>query len=151
MTDIALVVVIVTLVIPGTLRAVAWDAPDWRGTARRIVATVESDPGSSYVLYDTAFRDTSVLNYYLARYSDEVRVDGVIRAGQERLNQGFAFESRRTEIERHDFLIVAFIHHPITRFPNALRRLTERYPVYFRQVDDKGKGLIIFSIHPELR
>jgi uncharacterized membrane protein len=148
LTDVALVVVIVTLVIPGTLRGVSWDRSDFRGGAQRIVATIESDPGSSYVLYDTAFRDTSVLNYYLARYSDDVRVDGIIRVGQERLDQGFAFESGRAEIERHDFLIVAFVNHPITQFPNALRRLTERYPVYFRQVDDKGKGLIIFRVHP---
>jgi uncharacterized membrane protein len=148
LTDFALVVVIVALVIPGTLRGVSWDRSDFRGGAQRIVATIESDPGSSYVLYDTAFRDTSVLNYYLARYSDGVRVDGIIRVGQERLDQGFPFESGRTEIERHDFLIVAFINHPITQFPNALRRLTERYPVYFRQVDDKGKGLIIFRVHP---
>jgi uncharacterized membrane protein len=144
--DVALVVVIVTLVVPGTLRSVSSDRGDWRGTAQRIVATIESDPGSSYVLYDTAFR-TSVLNYYLARYSGEVRVDGIIRVSQERLDQGFAFESGRTEIERHDFLIVAFIHHRITQFPNALRRLTERYPVYLRQVDDEGRGLIIFRIH----
>jgi uncharacterized membrane protein len=146
LTDIALVVVIVTLVIPGTLRGVSWDRSDFRGGAQKIVATIESNPGSSYVLYDTAFRDTSVLNYYLARYSDKVRVGGIIRVGQERVDQGFAFDSGRTEIERHDFLIVAFINHPITQFPNALRRLTERYPVYFRQVDDKGKGLIIFRV-----
>lgn len=149
LTDVALIVVLVALVIPGTLRAVSSDSGDWRGTAQRIVATIESDPGSSYVLYDTAF-GSSVLDYYLARYSDEVRVGGVIRVGQEQLDQGFAFESGRTEIERHDFLIVAFIHHRTTQFPNALRRLPERYPVYLRQVDDKGRGLIIFRIHPEV-
>jgi uncharacterized membrane protein len=148
LTHLALIVVIVTLVIPGTLRAVSGDGADWRGTARRIAATVESDPGSSYVLYDTAFRDISVLDYHLARYSDEVRVDGIIRVGQERLNQGFTFESRRAEIEQNDFLIVAFIHHRVTDFPNALRRLTETYPIYFRQLDDRGRGLIIFRIHP---
>jgi uncharacterized membrane protein len=147
LTDVALVVVIATLVIPGTLRAVSSDKEDWRGTARRIVTTIESDPGSSYVLYDTAWRNTSLLDYYLARYSDEVRVDGIIRVSQERLDQGFAFETGRTEIERHDFLVVAFVHHRVTQFPNALRRLTERYPVYFPQVDDKGRGLIIFRMH----
>ena len=130
LTDVALIVVIVTLVIPGTLRGVSWDRSDYRGTAQRIVATIESDPGSSYVLYDTTFRRHSVLDYYLARYSDEVRVDGIIRVGQERWTRGL-LESGRTEIEQHDFLIVAFIHHRITQFPNALRRLTERYPVYF--------------------
>ena len=105
LTDVALIVVIVTLVIPGSLRGVSWaPSDDYRGTAQRIVATIESDPGSSYVLYDTTFRDISVLDYYLARYSDEVRVDGIIRVGQERVDQGFAFESGRTEIEQHDFL-----------------------------------------------
>jgi 4-amino-4-deoxy-L-arabinose transferase-like glycosyltransferase len=149
LTDVALIIVIVTLVIPGTLRGVSWiPSDDYRGAAQRIVATIESDPGSSYVLYDTTFRDISVLDYYLARYSDAVRVDGIIRVGQERGDRGFAFESGRTEIEQHDFLIVAFIHHRITGFPNALRRLTERYPVHFRQIDEKGKGLIIFRIHP---
>ena len=147
LTNVAMVVVIVTLVIPGTLRAISWNAGDWRGTAQRIVATIESDPGSSYVLYDTPFK-TPVLDYYLARYSDEVRAAGTIRIDQEKLDQRFAFESGRAEIERHDFLIVAFIHHPITQFPNALRRLTERYPVYLRQVDKRGRGLIIFRIHP---
>jgi 4-amino-4-deoxy-L-arabinose transferase-like glycosyltransferase len=148
LTDLALIIVIVTLVIPGSLRGVSWTpSDDFRGTAQRIVATIESDPGSSYALYDTTFRNISVLDYYLARYSDEVRVDGIIRVGQERVDQGFAFESGRTEIEQHDFLIVAFIHHRSTGFPNALRRLTERYPVHFRQVDGKGKGLIIFRIH----
>ena len=95
------------------------------------MAIIESDPGSSYVLYDTAFRDTSVLDYYLARYSERGKGRRRHPGGQEQLDQGFAFESGRTEIERHDFLIVAFIHHGITTVSQRAEKADREIPRLF--------------------
>jgi hypothetical protein len=99
-------------------------------------------------VFDTAFRLPSVLDYYLARYSDDVRVANVILLPEERRNQGFSFEGLRAQIEQHDFIIVAFTHHRMGQFPMAVKKLSDMYPLYLRQLDFRGRGLVIFSVRP---
>jgi uncharacterized membrane protein len=149
-TNVGMAVVLLTLVIPGTVRGVGRTPPtaDWRGLAKTIVSTVESNPRATFVLFDTSWRPVSELDYYLARYSDDLRATGVITMREEGNDKRFDVETRAPQIERYDYLIVAFVHHSVKAFPNALRRLSTRYPVEFRQVDERGRGLIIFSVGP---
>jgi uncharacterized membrane protein len=149
LTSVGMAVAILTLVIPRTPLALGPpDISSWRSTARTIVETIDANPDSTFVVFDTAFRRTSVLDYYLARYSDDVRVASVILLGEERRNQGFSFEGQRTQIEQYDFIIVAFTHHRIGQFPHAVRTLSKMYPLYLRQLDWRGRGLVIFAVHP---
>jgi hypothetical protein len=142
---LAAAVVVATLVLPGTLAAADRPKLDWRGAARDIVTIVESNPESRYVVYETAFRSTPVLDYYLSRFSRDVRVTATIRRTEERTGD-FSFERTAHLIEGHDFLIVPFIHHRTTDFPNALRRLRELYRVHHWQINESDRGLVIFAI-----
>jgi hypothetical protein len=148
-TSVGMAVVLLTLVVPRAPLAVgAADAGfTWRNTARTIVDTIDSNRGSTYMVFDTAFRTPSLLDYYLARYSDTVRVTGVILYSDERLNRAFSFETMRAQIQQHDFIVVAFTHHRVGQFPKAMKKLTDLYPVYLRLIDDRGRGLVIFSVH----
>jgi hypothetical protein len=144
-------VVLATLVLPGTLAAAGESKADWRGTAQDIAAVVASDPAADYLVYETSFSRGPLLDYYLARYTDEVRVTATIRRRAERTGEGYSFErpADRDLIAAHDFLIVAFIHHRTTDFPIALRKLSETYRVHHWQVDPSGRGLVIFAVSPD--
>jgi uncharacterized membrane protein len=148
LVGITVLVVMATTIVPGTYSAAASDKADWRGTAQDIVGLVESDPDSRYLLYETSFRATPVLDYYLARHSENIRVDGVIRRGAERRGEGLTFEEGDEFIQQHDFLIVVFVHHTTEDFPLALATLEERYEVYHRHLDAAGRGYIVFLTRP---
>jgi uncharacterized membrane protein len=143
-------VVIATSIAPGTYSAATTAKTDWRGTAHDIVGDVEADPDSSYAIYETSFRAIPVLDYYLAKYSESIRVDGVIRRGEERRGKNFAFEQNDDFIGQHDYLMVVFAHHSTWHFPNALAALEERYEVHHRRLDADGRGYIVFRTSPEL-
>lgn len=140
------IVVIGTMILPGTVEAVSGPRADWRGTARAVVDIIESNPDASYAVYETSFREYSLLDYYLARYSDEVRVMGMISRAHERQGGGFSFERNSDAIGRKDFLIVPFIHHKTSDFPIALARLMDLYDVHHWQLDSDGRGIVIFSV-----
>jgi len=140
------IAVLGTLILPGTVEAVTEPKADWRGSAREIVNIIESNPDSSYAVYETSHRSTPILDYYLARYSDDVRVMGTIPRFEERRGGEFSFENNLDAIAENDFLIVPFIHHRVDNFPRALARLRELYEVQYWEIDSKGKGTVIFSV-----
>jgi hypothetical protein len=140
------VLVIGALILPGTLGSATREKTDWRGTAQDIVDIIESDAESSYVIYETSFRSTPVLDYYLSRYSNDIRVTATIRRSEERAGENFSFERTADVIEQHDYLIVPFIHHRTTDFPTAMERLSATYDVHHRQIRSSGKGLVIFAV-----
>lgn len=147
---LAMTATVATLIFPGTIAAASRTKTDWRSAAEDIVTIVEADPDSRYLIYETSFRSTPVLDYYLARYSDDIRVDATLPRSQERRGE-FTFESGAEEIAEHDFLLVAFIHHETDDFPTAIERLEETYPVHHSQIDHRGRGLLIFDVAPESR
>lgn len=145
------IAVIGVLIFPGGHAAATEPKADWRGTARDIVDIIESNPESSYVIYEPSFRPTPLLDYYLARYSDDVRVAGTIPRLQERRaaddpNYEFDFEGEAEVIGQFDYIIVPFMHHSTRHFPIALDRLREAYDVQHWGINSNGKGLAIFSI-----
>ena len=141
--------VIAATIAPGTYLAATAEKSDFRGTVQEIVGVVEADQNSSYVLYETSFRTTPVLDYYLARYSDTLRVDGTIRIAEERRGGPFRFEDQGDLIRRHDFIIVPFIHHSTRHFPEALDALERLYEVHHRHLDAGGRGYIVFAVDPD--
>jgi len=141
-------VVIGALILPGAFEAMRGPKSDWRGIAQQVVSVVESDPESSYLVYETSFRETPILNFYLARYSDDVRVAGTIRRSEERRGE-FAFEGDAESIGEYDYLIVPFIHHATSSFPVALGKLRGLYEVHHWEIGDNGRGIVIFSVSEE--
>lgn len=149
LVGVTTVIVIATTIAPGTHSAATTAKTDWRGTAQDIVGVVEADPNSSYVIYETSFRATPVLDYYLAKNSESIRVDGVIRRGEERRGESFAFERNDDFIGQHDYLIVVFAHHSTQQFQLALAALEERYEAHHRHLNAGGRGYIVFRASPE--
>jgi hypothetical protein len=146
---ITTVLVIATSIAPGTYSAATTAKTDWRGTAQDIVGVLEADSDSSYAIYETSFRAIPVLDYYLAKYSETIRVDGVIRRGEERRGENFAFEQNDDLIRQHDYLMVVFAHHSTRQFPLALETLEEQYEVHHRHLNAGGRGYIVFRASPE--
>jgi uncharacterized membrane protein len=138
-------VIVAATLLPGGYEAATAGKHDLRGAAQTIVAIAEANPDASYVVYEPAFRTTPILDYYLRRFSDEIRVTGTIRRSEERRGENFGFERSPEVVAAHDYLIVPFTHHRVTDFPNALARLEELYRVHHRQIDDDGRGVIIYA------
>jgi hypothetical protein len=138
--------VIVGLILPGTLNGAAPIKADWRGTAQEIVNIVRSDPDSSYIIVEPSFRPPPLLNYYLARYSRNVRVKGVILRADENRGGPFTVDRIAGMIAPYDFMIVPFLHHTIRNFPRTLETLKERYPVHFSNIDRRGRGVMVFTV-----
>jgi hypothetical protein len=147
---VAALVVIPVLLLPGTLAGThgAGAATDWRGTARDLVALVESDPDSRYVVFETSFSRRPYLDYYLSRYGDDLRVTETITRRQEGGREELPFDRLAPTIARHDYLVVVFIHHRTTNFPRTLTLLAETYHPHHAQVDRAGRGLVVFSVPP---
>jgi uncharacterized membrane protein len=148
---VLVIAVLGLLVLPQGYAAATEPKADWRGAARDIVDIVESDADSSYVIYEPSFRPTPLLDYYLARYSDDVRVTGTIQRLQERRAQEdpsyeFGFERDAEVIGQFDYLIVPFMHHTTEHFPIALERLMQVYDLQHWGIGADGRGLAIYSI-----
>jgi hypothetical protein len=136
---------ICTLILPRTYAAAVAPKGDWRGTSQTIVDIIDSNPEASYAVYETSFRRIPMLDYYLARFSDDVRVSGTIQRVEER-RESFAFEKDTARIGEYDYLIVPFIHHTIYDFPKAVERLKQLYEVHYWQIGPDGTGLVIFAV-----
>jgi len=149
LVGLASLILIVTTIAPGTYAAATAEKSDFRGTAQDVVGVVETNQNSSYILYETSFRTTPVLDYYLARYSDSLRVGGTIRRAEERSQGGFDFESHADAIAQNDFMIVAFIHHSTSNFPRAMETLDRRYENHHRHLDTGGRGYIVYQVSPD--
>lgn len=152
-TVYALIATII-LVIPGGYKAAINRKADWRGIAELIVEQVHRDPGHTYVVVETTFREPYTLNYYFERFSEQVRVSARITRGTEMgLNDEDSFLANPTifsdmslsEIEKHDYLIIAFTHHTVSHFPKVLDILSEEYELLFSVLNDSGRGYLVYN------
>jgi len=141
-----LVLMLLLQVIPGTIQAATARKDDFRGTARQIIAVVESQPDDSFVVLEPAFRETPVINYYLERFGGSVRAKGTIRRSQERAGGPFSFERDPSLLHGADFLILPFVHQRTFHFPRALGRLAEDFDLHLSIIDETGAGLMIFRL-----
>jgi len=139
-------IIVATAILPGSHAAATSDKADWNGTAEAVAGIVEADPDSSYTIYETSFRTTPVLDYYLAQYSESIRVDGTIRRAEERRGHNYAFERNDETIRQHDYLIVVFTHHSTEHFPIALEALGRLFQVHHSHLDSNGRGYIVFRV-----
>ena len=143
-------VVIATLILPGTSAAVAPGASniEWRGTAREIVSIVHSNPDARYLIFETSFSKPPYLDFYLDRFADDVHVTATIRRRAEAGNEESSIDRLAPEMRQSDFLIVVFIHHGVQDYPRTLAQLDATYHRYQTQVDELGRGLVIYSVAP---
>jgi hypothetical protein len=143
-------VLVATLILPGTHAAATsgLSNTDWRGTARDIVSIVHSNPDARYVIFETSFSKPPYLDFYLDRFADDVHVTATIRRRAEAGNEESSIDRLAPEIRQSDFIIVVFIHHGVQDYPRTLAKLDATYHRYQTQVDEIGRGLVIYSVAP---
>ena len=142
LSRVALVVttmIAVLLAYPGGLSGLQKTKADWRGIAKDIVDRIDQQPDKSFAVYETTFRKFPTLNYYLSRFSDDVRVRGTLRRRFER--KSVEFSSPET-----DYAIVAFTHHMVGAFPKTLEALEGRMKIKERHLNEMGRGYLVFEV-----
>jgi uncharacterized membrane protein len=148
-TAATVIVVALTLILPGTLAAATASKADWRGLARQVVDIVETDRGSSYIIYETGWSRTPRSTYYFERFSDEIEPYDTLRQSDEDQGQFRVLTVDEPVVAQHDYLIVLFPHLTAQHFPDTLAALSERYEVRLRNLDRRGRGFVIFDVQPE--
>ena len=130
----------VLLAYPGGINALQWENTDWRGIAEAIVDRIKREPEKTFAVYETTFRKYPTLNYYLSRFSGDVRVRDTLQ---------MVFEGRGS-IEFSppdaDYAIVAFTHHKVRSFPKTLEVLEGRMKLTEKHLNKKGRGYLVFEV-----
>lgn len=148
-TAATVIVVALTLILPGTLAAATAPKADWRGLARQVVDIVEADRESSYIIYETGWSRTPRSTYYFERFSDEIEPYDTLRQSDEDQGEFRVLTVDEPVVAQHDYLIVLFPHLTARHFPEALAALSERYEVRLRNLDRRGRGFVIFDVQFE--
>lgn len=144
-STLAAVVLALLVSVPGAYRAASHEKQDWRGISKQVVQLVQGDPGSSYLVYETSFRNVPTLDYYLERFSgDEIRVYANFLRGHDR-SKKFRFRKDLDEMKNHDYLVVVFTHHQERQFRNTLRALSKDFRLVRRNLDETGRGYIVYG------
>ena len=125
---------------PGGLDALQKPKDDWRGIAKAIVSRINSEPNKSFAVYETTFKNFPTLNYYLSRYSNDIRVSSVLQKGKEKLPVPVEF----TPLDE-DYAIVAFTHHTSEKFPKTLRAVNDKMTLLEDHLDQDGYGYLVFK------
>jgi uncharacterized membrane protein len=130
------------LVIPGGLYGLAKTKPDpdWRVIAKAIVARVDREPDKRFAVYETTFKNFPTLDYYLARYSDHIRVRSTLRKFFERDDRPIVFAPPSA-----DYAIVAFTHHKVSDFPKTLAILNSKMKLLEQHLNG-DQGYLVFSV-----
>lgn len=142
-----LAAVLLALVVsaPGAYRAATHEKQDWRGISRQVVQLVQGDPGNSYLIYETSFRNEPTLDYYLKRFSGgELRVHANLLRGHER-SKKFRFRKDLDTMKENDYLVIVFTHHRERQFRNTLRALSKDFRLVRRNLDETGRGYIVYG------
>ena len=141
-------VVAVLWVVPGGHAAAVQAKHDWRGVVSDVIQVVQSDDANSYVIVEAGHRTEPMSNYYFERLAEGIRAEYALTSAEEQVGTFRALgESRRSQIERHDRLLVVFLHSRTSanHFPNALSQLEERYDELHRQLRF-GRGYVLFEL-----
>ena len=141
----AVIIAATLIVLPKGYGAATKLKDDWRGIAKTIVAVTEGQPHKKFIVYQTSFRNYPTLDYYLGRFSPDVRVSNTLKRSHERLSE-FSFEQKASEIAKYDYLIVAFTHQRAQDFKNTVERLATRYALVFSTLNRSGRGILVFKI-----
>lgn len=137
---------LVAALVPGFYASSVRTKHDWRGLARQVVEIVDRAPEAAYLVFETSVVEDPLLDYYLARFSDRVRVTDTITLPEEREGRFRFQEEHGAVIEGADFLIVTFAHRRVRDFPKLLDLLNRVYTVHHRQLDGQGRGFVIFAV-----
>ncbi len=157
-STIYMIVALILFVIPASYPAATTHkhaGHDWHGIAKQIINLVRENPENRYIIYETSPRPVPLLDYYLSRYSDDIRVHGMIRRHEERAmasddNYVARFEKDEESIssDSNDYIIVVFTHERFTSYPKVTERLSELYNLHYKQIDRdaENRGFVVYKI-----
>ena len=146
-------VLVLALFLPGGYRGATEPKTDWRGIARTVVDIIGADDDHDYVILEGGFSARSRMEYYYARFSDDVRSDVQARTYDETKGDYDAVFAQLPEPESgsRERIILTLGHHAASRFPLLIEMLDERYPRVLTQLDELENGIIVFTADPDER
>lgn len=149
-TLFAIVATIILIVPRGQIGATS-QRSDWRGITQRLVDVVNHDSDNRYLVYYVGHRQPELLNYYLERYHETLRVHDVVgRAEEIALRSGEDIVpiiiAQENIVSQYDYFVLVFTHDTTINYPNTLDLLSNRHHIHHIQVNSRGHGFIIYSI-----
>ncbi len=131
---------------------------NWRGFAEQITNIVDNDTLHRYVVAESAFRRFPTLDYYLMRFSSDLRVDFMLTRNENnllKLNSDFVPEILMDEnlkkIEEHDYLVVTFLHGRKYVFENIFNVFDKKYPLKTICLDKSKRGFMIYDLRSDTK
>jgi len=151
------IIAAIFLVVPGGYRAATERKADWRGITDYIVQQIHLDPEHEYLVFETTRSlDYPLADYYYKQYSDQVRAYDVIKRIDEESVEAdknfvprFMSEESRAEIEKHDYIIVTFIHIRAGRYPHQINLLSEEYDLISSHLNSGERGYLLFKVNSQ--
>lgn len=149
--------VLLTLTLMGTK---AYKAPqsktswNWRAVAEEVSSIAYCDSSHKYCLAESATRMFPTLDYYLKRFSPTLRVGFIFSIDENdslKINNAFVpqifAKENLLEIEKHDYLIVTFLHRPKNQYSEITSVLDNKYKLKEAFLNKKNRGFIIYEVH----
>jgi hypothetical protein len=146
-TGVAVGVVTLALVLPGTLDAATEEKYGaFRREVSTIVDVIHGDPRHSYVVYEGTTLERGLTNFYFERFSDDIRARGQTLY----LNQRTGKLSMRlipaADLAGFDRLVLVVSHRTVDNLQPLIVDLGNRYPVLFRDIAPTRRGYIIYDL-----
>lgn len=132
----------VYLVYPGGSYGLEKPKADWRGIAEAIVERINREPDKKFVVYETTFKKYPTLNYYLSRFSNDIRVHEILQRRFERKKEPISIA-----VPNADYAIVAFTHQKTEDFPRTLEAFDRDMTLQEKHFNSWSHGYLVYSIH----
>ena len=131
--------------LPPASKALGSDLGDYRGIAKEVVETINSDPNSSYVVFSTNRGQFSLVNYYFERFDNTIRSRGSFRLAEDASNEFDVLRKRADLIDENDYVIVVFTFDGSSMYPNLIEQLDTRFSRVSSQITSNYRGFIIWD------
>jgi 4-amino-4-deoxy-L-arabinose transferase-like glycosyltransferase len=138
---LATAVLAVYLVYPGGSYGLARPKADWRGIAEAVVERINREPNKKFVVYETTYRNYPTLNYYLSRFSNDIRVQKILQRRFERKKGPISFA-----VPNADYAIVTFTHQKTKHFPRTLEAFDRDMTLQEKHFNSWSHGYLVYSI-----
>ncbi len=146
-TGVAVGVVTLALVLPGTLDAATDEKYGaFREEVSTIVDVIDGDPANRYVVYEGTTLERGLTNYYFERFSDDVRARGETLYLNQRTGELSVRGIDAADLAGFDRLVLVISHRTLDNVRPLVIDLNERYPVLFRDIAPTRRGYIVYDL-----
>lgn len=139
--------IVLLLVLPGGYEGATAKKQDWRGTVSDVIAVVEGDPNSRYLIVEMSFSSFPRSTYYFEYLDSQISPYRGWRSSQVLSGDFSVIEATLEElvVDEYDRLIVLFAAVPASRYSDAISHLKGTTDLIHTQLDQTGRGYLVFA------